>query len=193
MAVQVTIVKDSIIALVTGKAEVVDDEYAKYTMEDWIEYTASADEETRKKYGGLIRSPSTTILAPQVIRFPDCEYTSPLIKTIKYSRRNIYSRDKYQCQYCGNERKEFKAAMKLGATKKELLNLDHIIPRSRGGKSSWTNVVTSCIWCNADKGDSLLEELGWKLNKTPAKPKWESHTGTPFGKERKKYWEKFLQ
>ena len=193
MAVQVTIVKDAIIALATGKAQIIDDNYTTYNFDNWVDFTRRADENTRRKYNGVLRSPSTHILAPQVIRFPDCEYTSPLIKTVKYSRRNIYSRDNYRCQYCDNKRKEFRDALDMGATKKEILNLDHIIPRSRGGQSNWINVVTSCIWCNADKGDKLLEELGWKLKKQPTKPKWTSHTGTPFGRAKQKFWEKFLQ
>ena len=192
MAVQVTIVKDSIIALVTGKAKVVDNEYTQYTLRQWIDFTRRADKATQRIYSGTIRSPSIAILAPQVIRFPDCEYTSPLIKTVKYSRRNIYNRDRFQCQYCGNKRSEFRAAMQKGTFKQGLLNLDHVVPRSRGGESSWTNVVTSCTWCNTDKGDNLLEELGWRLERQPSKPKWESHIGTPFYKVRKKYWERFL-
>lgn len=195
LAVQVTVVKDSIIALVTGKAQVVDDDYVVYNLNQWREYSESLngeDQETLDKYAGMLRSPSTSLLAPQVIRFPDCEYTSPLIKTVKYSRRNIYNRDKYTCQYCHNTRPEFKKAIKGGVPKKSLLNLDHVIPRSRGGPSSWTNIVTSCKWCNADKGDKLLDELGWKLPKTPAKPKWQSHVGTPFQMAKKEYWQRFL-
>lgn len=194
MAVQVTIVKDSIIALVTGKAQVVDDDYVTYDITQWSEYSRMMedDPEIAEKYAGVLRSPSTHLFTPQVVRFPDCEYTSPLIKTVKYSRRNIYTRDKYTCQYCHNQRPEVLKALRAKEPKKSLLNLDHVIPKSRGGPSSWTNIVTSCKWCNADKGDKLLEELGWKLPKTPAKPKWQSHVGTPFQRVKKKYWQRFL-
>ena len=194
MAVQVSIVSEAIKALVKEVAVIIDEDYINYNLARWADFTDTfyEDEETAEKYSGLVRSPSIRLFAPQVIRFPDCEYTSPLIKTIKYSRKNIYSRDKNTCQYCQNQREEFRLAMMSGAIRKSLLNLDHIIPRAKGGKSSWTNIVTSCTWCNNEKGDKLLSELGWTLIKTPQKPKWESHVATPFERAKKKYWQRFL-
>jgi len=194
MAVQVTIVSEAVKALVKEVAVVIDEDYINYDLHQWAEFTGdfTEDEDTSQKYAGLVRSPSISLFAPQVIRFPDCEYTSPLIKTIKYSRKNIYHRDKNTCQYCGNMRLEFRKALKDGATRKSLLNLDHIVPRAKGGKSSWENIVTSCRWCNNDKGDKLLSELGWKLLKQPIKPKWQSHVATPFQRVKKKYWQRFL-
>lgn len=194
MAVQVSIVKDAITVLVTGKAVAVDENYVPYSFKRWTEYTKENQHNgpVVDKYAGILHSPSVILFTPQVIKFPDCEYTSPLIKTVKYSRRNIYSRDKHACQYCLNKRSEFRDAVIMGATKKSLLNLDHVIPKARGGQSSWTNIVTACRWCNADKGDKLLEDIGWKLHKIPAKPQWQSHVGTPFQTVKKKYWERFL-
>lgn len=180
LAVQVAVAREAIIALVTGKAQIVDDNYAVYNLEQWDAYSKTADQETREKYPGILRSPSIQLLVPQVIRFPDCEYTSPLIKTVKYSRRNIYTRDSNTCQYCGEK------------FRKEDLTLDHIIPKSKGGRSSWTNIVTCCKMCNMEKGDQLLEDLGWKLLRQPVKPKWNSHVGVPFKTAKKRYWEKFL-
>ena len=181
LAIQVTVVKEAICALVTGKARVVDQDYRSYDLESWREYTTQErGNGTARAYSGFIRSPSVEIFAPQIIMIPDCEFNSPLIKTIKYSRRNIYQRDDNLCQYCGKK------------VDKKSLTLDHVIPKSRGGKSSWTNVVASCVWCNSEKGDKLLSELGWKLLKTPTRPKWKSHIGIPFAKSKKKYWEKFL-
>jgi 5-methylcytosine-specific restriction endonuclease McrA len=180
LAVQVAVAKEAIIALVTGKAQVVDETYAVYNLDQWHEYTTGASLDDMDKYPGILRSPSVQLLVPHVIRFPDCEYSSPLIKTVKYSRRNIYQRDGHTCQYCGDK------------FRKEFLTLDHIIPKSKGGRSSWTNIVTCCKQCNADKGDQLLEDIGWKLLKQPVKPRWNSHIGTPFKAAKKKYWENFL-
>lgn len=180
MAVQVTIVRDAITALTTGKAEVVDDNYQRFDWDMWKLQSKEIPAADHYKYEGVIRSPSTMILAPQVIRFPDCDYTSPLIKTVRYSRRNIYDRDDNTCQYCG---KKFE---------RKALTLDHVVPKSRGGKSSWTNVVACCTMCNADKGNRLLEEIGWKLKKQPVKPRWTAHVATPFRQAKKDYWEKFL-
>jgi len=178
LAIQVTVVKEAICALVTGKARVVDQNYTMYDFTAWAEYTAMHDDDGT--YPGVIRSPSVEIFAPHVILIPDCEFNSPLIKTVKYSRRNIYQRDKNTCQYCGKK------------IDRKNLTLDHIVPKSKGGKSSWTNVVASCVWCNSEKGDKLLSELGWKLRKQPTKPRWKSHIGVPFNRSKKEYWEKFL-
>lgn len=177
LAIQVTIAKEAVCALVTGKAEVVDQNYSTYDLRQWQEYTKSADP---SMYAGLIRSPSVQILVPQVIRIPDCEFNNPVIKTVKYSRRNVYQRDDFTCQYC---RRKFP---------KDKLTLDHVIPKSRGGKSSWVNVVTCCKRCNEDKGDRLLEELGWELPVQPKRPRWRSHIGVPFNNTKKEYWEQFL-
>ena len=180
LAVQVAIAKEAINALVKGSAQVVDHEYTTYDLDQWHKYTRNASEEIREIYLGMIRSPSTHLFIPHVVRFPDCEYTNPLIKSVKYSRKNIYSRDNYTCQYC---REHFQ---------KDLLTLDHVIPKSKGGKSNWTNIVTCCKSCNSSKGDKLLKDLGWELLKKPTSPRWESHTGSPFRKHKKRYWEPFL-
>lgn len=182
MAIQVTIVKEAICALTTGKAKVVDQDYVTYNLRQWEDFTSLYKlSEKANDYHGMMRSPSVQILAPQVIIIPDCEFNNPLIKTIRYSRRNVYQRDNFTCQYCHKK------------VDKANLTLDHVIPRSRGGKSRWENVVASCIWCNAKKGDKLLSELGWKLNKPPAPPRWKSHVGLPFNKEKKEYWNNFLR
>jgi len=77
---------------------------------------------------------------------------------IKFSRINIYARDRFTCQYCG------------GRFMTEELNFDHVIPRSRGGRTTWENIVTACIPCNSTKGDRTLEQAGLKLLSKPRKP-----------------------
>ena len=72
------------------------------------------------------------------------------------SRRVLFARDSWQCVYCG--------------TAGGRLTLDHVVPRSRGGESSWENVVTSCSPCNLRKGDRLLEEAAMTLPVPPRPP-----------------------
>ena len=79
---------------------------------------------------------------------------------VKFTRRNIYEHYHHRGAYCGK---------KFPTTD---LNLDHVIPRSRGGKTDWTNVVTSCIQCNLKKGSRTPPEAKMKLQVTPNKPKW---------------------
>ena len=73
----------------------------------------------------------------------------------KISRRAVFARDNYRCQYCG-------------ATAR--LTVDHVVPKSRGGRSSWDNVVTSCAPCNIRKADRLPEEIGMHPHATPRPP-----------------------
>lgn len=77
------------------------------------------------------------------------------------NNHNLFRRDLSCCAFCGR------------AFRDEKLSRDHVIPRSRGGKDVWTNVVTSCKSCNNLKGDSLLSEIGWELLYVPYEP---SHT-----------------
>lgn len=77
---------------------------------------------------------------------------------VKFSRLNIYARDAFTCQYCRHQ----------GVT--EDLNFDHVIPRSRGGKTCWENIVTCCIECNTRKANQTPEEAGMKLLRKPVKP-----------------------
>ena len=73
------------------------------------------------------------------------------------------------------------------------LTLDHVIPRSRGGTSIWTNIVLACVKCNMKKGDKLLSEMSMKLLRNPVKPKWATRVGVKLGRVRKPAWERFLE
>lgn len=81
-------------------------------------------------------------------------------KPVKFSRVNIYARDNYRCQYCGN-----KAPISE-------LTYDHVVPRAQGGKTSWTNIVTCCYDCNRDKGNRTPQQAGMRLRSEPAQPRW---------------------
>lgn len=75
------------------------------------------------------------------------------------TRRNVLARDKYTCQYCGKSSKD-----------KTKMTIDHVVPRSRGGDSSWTNLVAACDRCNTKKGNKTPKEWGSKLTRKPFKP-----------------------
>jgi len=102
--------------------------------------------------------------------------------TVRLTRRNLMLRDGFTCQYCG----------KRGPT--SLFDIDHVLPRSRGGEDSWTNLVTACQSCNRRKGRRTPPEAGMPLKRKPTAPRW-SHAmqllvGTP---RRYKEWEPFLE
>jgi len=79
---------------------------------------------------------------------------------LKFSRLNIYARDGFRCQYCGERRQT------------EDLTFDHVTPRSRGGRTCWENIVACCIPCNSEKADRTPSEAGMRLLSTPKKPRY---------------------
>lgn len=107
-----------------------------------------------EKYSENIRSVQNSFDLPSVIRLNF--YVHLKYKDIVLNRRNILKRDDYRCQYCA------KQAIPL--------TLDHIVPKNKGGKDSWENLVAACSKCNTRKGDTLLKHMDMKLLKKPRKP-----------------------
>jgi len=81
-------------------------------------------------------------------------------KRIKFSRQNVLARDRFRCQYCGAHGKDV------------VLTFDHVIPKSRGGKTEWENIVMACQSCNHKKADLTLREAGMTLRAQPVRPTW---------------------
>ena len=103
-------------------------------------------------YDRVVRSPSFSMKLPSVIALKD--YIRPL-RNPNFTRFNVFLRDKFSCQYCGS---------------KNELTFDHLLPRSKGGKTNWENVVTACSSCNVQKGGRLLKISGMKLMIVPFAP-----------------------
>ncbi len=105
--------------------------------------------------GHYITTTTTSFHCPSVIRL------SNLIKRprarLKLSRKEVFSRDKYTCQYCGKQTKD--------------LTLDHVVPKWRGGPHSWDNLVSACKLCNHRKGGHSLEEARMRLLNKPLEPR----------------------
>ena len=79
---------------------------------------------------------------------------------VRFSRTNIYARDRDTCQYCAR------------TLSRSELNLDHVVPRAQGGRTTWENVVCSCVPCNLRKGGNTPEQAGMALLGRPARPRW---------------------
>jgi 5-methylcytosine-specific restriction endonuclease McrA len=107
-------------------------------------------------YDDEIRSPSTTLRMPAVVRLK--KKISTKKRGVKFSRLNVYLRDEFTCMYC---------ATKLPISK---LTYDHVRPRSRGGRTEWENIVTACYPCNAKKANKTPDESGMWPNKAPHRP-----------------------
>lgn len=101
----------------------------------------------------FLRSVSQSFPMPSVIRL--YSYVNMPYKSVMLNRHNIFKRDGHRCVYCSS---------------REDLTIDHVMPRSRGGKTKWTNLVTACKKCNARKGDYTPEEAGMRLPYAPFKP-----------------------
>jgi len=177
--------KDAICALFSGKAQVIDQNYNLYDFYKWCEFTKTNrnNPTISDKYGNIINSPSFSLFVPHTI-YVSVLCKNPILrgkrKHFKYTRKGVFKRDNLKCQYCG----------KFGT--KSNMTLDHVIPRSRGGKNTYENVVTCCMPCNAKKGNFLVSELGWELLNSPKQPSWVSYIGANWPDVYKQEWEKFL-
>jgi 5-methylcytosine-specific restriction endonuclease McrA len=150
--VHVTTVARSLVLLWNDSARVVDpDLYRLLSWDDWIGFVP-------EEGAPCVRSARLKLRAPEIIclahfdRLPNSAVT--------FSRRNVAKRDRYTCQYCGAQ---------PGA---ESITIDHVEPRSQGGKSSWTNCVAACLRCNARKGDRTPAQAGMRVRRQPVRPAW---------------------
>lgn len=151
-AINVCTVRRAFSLLYKGKAKVIWVGQAKlmtYNFENWISVSPDGDAVGTVSY--RVRTPRVILLLTYD-RYP--------VKHVKFTRRNIYERDGYTCQYCGRK------------LERQQLNIDHLIPLSRGGRTVWENVVCSCRRCNLKKGDQTMEEAGLKLIRAPRRPTW---------------------
>jgi 5-methylcytosine-specific restriction endonuclease McrA len=104
------------------------------------------------EYDAVVRSPSTEIRIPSVVVLK--EYVRPA-KAVAFTRFNLFLRDEFCCQYCGARGE---------------MTFDHVLPRSRGGRTTWENVVAACGPCNLRKGSQTLKQAGMGLRRPPYRP-----------------------
>jgi 5-methylcytosine-specific restriction endonuclease McrA len=109
-----------------------------------------------EEYDEEIRSRDLALRTPAVVRLRKARTT--IKQVVRFSRINVYTRDGFRCQYCGAKRQM------------RDLNYDHVIPRVKGGPTTWENIVTSCYACNDRKGSRTPEDAGMTLRKKPFKP-----------------------
>lgn len=114
--------------------------------------------EVIEEYDTNIKSTSIVIKMPAVVRLLGAFRRKK--KPVRFSRVNIYGRDKYSCQYCSK-----KITISSGT-------YDHVVPRAQGGRTEWTNIVTSCEACNQKKGGRTPAQARMKLRKKPIRPAW---------------------
>lgn len=148
-AVQVTGVRRGFRLFYSGRARAVAADFSTYDFENWCDLPAGAGDE-------VIHTPRQAIRIPRVIQL--VHYDRIPRRQVRFTRRNIFFRDRNRCQFCGQ------------VFPYRDLNLDHVIPLSRGGVSSWENVVCACVSCNSRKGNRTPHEVGMSLIRVPRRP-----------------------
>ena len=148
--VHITSVRRAFCMLYSGIAKVVDQEYRTFDFQSWSALSVAVHDESVGMIDRIVRVPRVILLIAYD-RLPKRE--------VRFSRLNILIRDNYTCQYCGH------------SFKRSDLNLDHVVPRSQGGLTTWENVVVSCLQCNHHKGGHLLKDVGMGLIRKPFRPK----------------------
>jgi len=175
-AITTATVRQSMVLLCREKAQVICTEsYAMFMLEAWIE---RSQERAELGLGRFLRTPNLPVEAPEVILLS--AYGGVPRLEVAFSRRNLYRRDDYSCQYCGRCRPPSD------------LSIDHVLPRSRGGRTSWENCVLACVRCNSKKADRTPREVGFRLQRAPKKPTW-SPLVASLPQARPESWGKFLR
>lgn len=171
-AIQVTGVRRAFRLFYAGRAHAVADDFRTYGFEHWCSLPV-------RDGHGVIHTPSRTILIPRVIQL--LRYDRVPRRDVRFTRRNVFYRDRNRCQYCGR------------VFPQRLLNLDHVVPLSRGGTSSWENVVCACVECNCRKGNRTPDEAGMTLVRRPRKPSTQPGLAASWVNGGHEQWREFLE
>ena len=150
--VNVATVARALVLLWNESARVVDPtDYQTLSWKDWSQLRPAEGD-------AFVQAIRFKIRVPEIITLN--EYDRLPTTAVTFSRRNIFKRDKYVCQYCHKQ------------TGSEDLTIDHVVPRAQGGDSRWENCVLACVDCNHRKADRTPDEAGMPLRRNPRRPDW---------------------
>lgn len=170
-AIATTTVRHALGMVFTGSARAIRPEtYEAHEFDSWADLAVPPGEP-------CIRTVSFEIRVPEVIVLTT--YQGMPTQHATFSRRNLYKRDHNTCQYCG---------MRPGTAE---LSIDHVVPRSRGGRSSWENCVLACVRCNSRKASRSPHDAGMRLIRSPRAPAWTPIMEIPVARVRQS-WRKFV-
>jgi 5-methylcytosine-specific restriction endonuclease McrA len=171
--ISTTSVRRALVLVVRGAAGVVHPETLHVASWDsWVRRDGAPSGDK-----GVVRGFDLEVRIPEVIVLT--RYDGYPTRGVAFTRRNVYRRDGYTCQYC------------RGRPGLSDLTIDHVIPRSRGGASSWENCVTACRPCNARKANRTAHESDLRLPRPPAAPRWPGGLD-PASVRAKPLWQRFL-
>jgi len=180
MAIRVVNVKRAFSLLFRNLAEVVLYEQGKYSnhnIQSWLELSQLKNQFEPDAHD-WIHTIQISIAVPRIVRLLFYDHLPR--RDVTFNRRNLYGRDQNRCQYCG---KRFPT---------NELSLDHVIPRSMGGQSTWENIVCACLKCNVKKGGRTPAQAHMTLITKPLKPKHSPVLSVNLGDSRYHSWKQFL-
>jgi 5-methylcytosine-specific restriction endonuclease McrA len=131
--------------------------FSAHSSDSWRELSA-LETLDRTPDQDWIRGVGYDLQAPRVIRLPSCNQLPR--ENMRFNRKNVFARDANRCQYCNRNQLTSE------------LSLDHVIPKSKGGPTTWDNIVCACVACNVRKGGRTPREAGMVLNRKPRKPRY---------------------
>ena len=171
-AVQITTTRRAFRLFYAGRARAVDSDFRTYDFDNWCDLSRMTQS------GHFIHTVSFRIRVPEVILLK--VYNGFVQHDIRFSRRNIFERDKNTCQYCGHR------------IPKAELTIDHVVPRSRGGYDCWENLVLACMTCNVHKANRTPDEAHMPLIRKPTKPTWLPQLGMRVPTSQLISWQRFV-
>lgn len=180
VAVRVISAKRAFALLVREAAEIIDVNeglYSNYDFESWVEVSEMAREFEPDRHD-WVRTVRLQIAVPRIIRL--FGYDRLPTQQVKLNRRNLFARDRNQCQYCG---RSFPTSE---------LSIDHVQPRSQGGPDTWENLVCSCVKCNAKKGGRTPSQARMLLVRQPKRPRRNPLISIKLGHDKYASWKAFL-
>lgn len=158
-AISVVTVMDAISSVYTDKSIFVDQDYIQYQWSEWAQVKKVDIEIAKSDPDNHIQMGTYGIKLPQVMLLKS--YSKIPQQAVRLTRRNIYIRDGGRCQYTGKRLKTSE------------ITLDHVVPRCKGGKNTWQNLVIASLSANTKKGGMTPQQAKMKLLKTPCAPKWD--------------------
>ena len=173
VAVHIASARRALSLLYQGMARAVHpDDYSLYDFNDWCELSQAARD------GRYVHTVSFRVRVPEVILLK--AFNDFILHEVRFSRRNIFERDKNTCQYCGRR------------MPRSEVTVDHVVPRSRGGIDSWNNLVLACVDCNVRKGNRTPVEARMPLIRKPSKPVWLPQLGARIPVSQLGSWQRFV-
>lgn len=180
MPVRVVSVRRALTLLYRDCSEVIvleNTQYTCYDFESWREVSQLSSLE-KQPHEDYLQAVGFELLVPRIIRLS--RFDRLPLQTTRFNRKNVFARDSHTCQYCGQEKPTAQ------------LSLDHVVPRSLGGQTTWENIVCCCLRCNSRKGGRTPQQARMELLNPPRKPRFNPLLSQPIVDPRYECWKTFL-